>query len=132
MPTIINFSTTRFEILSCSHKNFFYFNVHYTKEEVLSPLFRLLNLLPTHPSYLLLYPFTDTPQEVFQHIDSVESKLLHKFICLIKFLLKRPVLGFQISVLILLPDQFSDLGHRLLHGSRLPQILEGLCKCILD
>lgn len=60
-----------------------------------------LIFLPTHPSHLLLYPFTNTPQEVFQHIDAVDSKLLHKFICFIKLLLKRPVLGFQVLILSL-------------------------------
>lgn len=72
-----------------------------TKKGMLSHPFRFFNLLPTHPSHLLLYPFTDTPQEVFQHIDSVDSKLLHKFICFIKLLLKCPILGFQVLILSL-------------------------------
>lgn len=68
---------------------------------MLSPLFHLLNFLPTHSSHLLLYPLTDAPQEVFQHIHSVDGKLPHKIICFIKLLLKRPVLSFQFLILLL-------------------------------
>ena len=77
-------------------------NILFTNEEgVPSHPFRLLNLLPTHSSHLLLYPLTDTPQEVFQHIHSVDGKLPHKIIRFIKLLLKRPVLNLQLLILSL-------------------------------
>ena len=71
------------------------------EEEVLSHPFRLLNLLPTHPSHLLLYPLTDTPQEVFKHIHSVNSKLLHEIICFFQLRFQRPILSIQLLILLL-------------------------------
>ena len=59
----------------------------------------LLSFLPTHPSHLLLYPFANTSQEVFQHTHSINSNLPHEIIRFIKLLLKRPVLGFQYLIL---------------------------------
>ena len=68
---------------------------------MLSHPFRLLNLLPTHSSHLLLYPFADTPQEAFQHIHSIDGKLSHEIICFFQFHLQTPVLGFQHLILSL-------------------------------
>ena len=92
----------------------YFSNILFTNEEgVLSHPFRLLNLLPTPSSHLLLYPLTDTPQEMFQYIHSIDGKLPHKIICFFNLLLKRSVLSFQF--LILTPDQISGLCHCLLH-----------------
>ena len=71
------------------------------EEEALSHPSRLLNLLPTHPSHLLLYPLTDTPQEMFQHIHSVNCNPPHKIICLFQLRPQTPVLSFQLLILLL-------------------------------
>lgn len=71
------------------------------RRETFAPLPICLHFLPTHPGHLLLYPFTDTPQEMFQHTHSIDGKLPHKFICFIKLLLKRPILSFQFLILSL-------------------------------
>lgn len=63
--------------------------------------FRLLYLLSTHPCHLLLYPLTDTPQEVLQHIHSIDGKLPHEIICLLKLCPQTPVLSFQLLILSL-------------------------------
>ena len=66
-----------------------------------APLSICLLFLPTHSSHLLLYPFTDTPQEVFQHIHSIDGKLPHEIICFFQFRFERPVLDFQFLILSL-------------------------------
>lgn len=58
-----------------------------------TPLPICLLFLPTHSNHFLLYPFTDTPQEVFQHIHSIDGKLPHEIICLFQLRLQPPVLN---------------------------------------
>lgn len=65
-----------------------------------SALALLPHLLPTHSSHLLLYPFADTPQKVFQHIYSIDGKLPHEIICLFQLRPQTPVLSFQLLILL--------------------------------
>lgn len=72
-----------------------------TRKRCFRTPFRLLYLLFTHPSHLLLHPLTDAPQEMFLHIHSIDSKLLHEIICLFQLRPQTPILSFQFLILAL-------------------------------
>ena len=59
-----------------------------------APLPVYLLFLPTHSSYLLLYPLSDTLQELFQHIHSIDGNLSHEIICFFQFRPQNPILRF--------------------------------------
>ena len=74
---------------------------HKQRRGTFAPLPIYLPFLPTHSSHFLLYPFADTPQEVLQHIYSIDGKLPHEIICFFQFRFECSVLGFQHLILSL-------------------------------